>query len=152
MKTLVWTDDEQRDWITRCDVSDLRRLLAVGFDLKTPKNFTAIFGEPEELMKLLIEFFRPQFNEAVDEDRFALLLTRNEQSFPSAAAAVVEGLKDLFRRTGELKRITVVEKAIVAIEKEQAAVLALLASPEVDARINREIDKAISDIARRIAE
>lgn len=150
-----WTDPDQKTWSTRCELSDLARLSKSGFDVRDAKRVTEILADPQTLLNCVVEFFRPQFEKlspAIDDLGFMVLLTKTDDSFSNATSAMLEGIRDALRRAHDIKRIAVLDRAVAAVEAERNAVLAIIKGPEVDRRIQREIDKATQELERQISE
>jgi hypothetical protein len=141
---LIWVDPNGRRWSTRFEIPDAIALRD-RYDVKDSKRIDAVLADPEQLLDFAVEFFRPQWTkheDVITEVDFMVALTATETSLAEAHAAIVAGLINFFRRCGDVKRAAILERAVAAIAKANAYLVTKIHSAEVDAAIDKMLDKA----------
>jgi len=141
---LIWVDHLGRRWSTRFDIPN-SIALRDRYDIKDSKRIDAVLADPEQLLDFAVEFFRPQWSQhsdVIDEVAFMVALTSTATSLEEAHAAIVAGLIDFFRRCGDVKRAAMLERAVAAIAKANAFIVAKIHSASVGDAIDRNLEKA----------
>lgn len=153
---LNWTDADGRKWSTRLEIPQARALRDAGFDIRDVKSLQRFLGDPEQLLDFAVEYFRPQWSKHADvienDVAFMVILTATDTSLAEAHAAMVAGILDFFRRTGEAKRVAVVESVLRVIETENQRMIAKLQGPEVDAAASRLLDSIEKEFDKQLAD
>ena len=141
---LIWVDNVGRRWSTRFDIPDALALRP-SYDVKDSKRIDAVLADPELLLDFAVEFFRPQWSQhadVIDEVAFMVALTATDTSLAEAHAAIIAGLIDFFRRCGDVRRAAVLERAVAAIAKANAFIVAKVHSASVDEAIDATLEQA----------
>lgn len=144
LSPLTWVDHLGRRWSTRFEIPD-SIALRDRYDIKDSTRIDAVLADPEQLLDFAVEFFRPQWSkhaDVIDEVAFMVALTATATSLEEAHAAIVAGLIDFFRRCGDVKRAAILERAVAAIAKANAFIVAKVHSASVDDAIDRNLEQA----------
>lgn len=150
-RPLTWIDANGQPWSSRITLSHAERLKRNGVDILSEEFLKNLFGLPLQIIELLGEVSREQWEaRGISYEQFADLVTQEEATYVAAKEALMAGLVDFFHRLTLPQLAALLDRGAAAARKITEAMVAKVNGGKVDTLMNSALKKSLDDFDRSI--